>query len=293
MALQEIKLGDYLINEESFPYIIAEIGINHNGDLQIAKKLIDAANACLWNCVKFQKREPDIAVPEAQKSVMRDTPWGRMTYLEYKKKIEFGKAEYDYIDAYCKEKPIAWTASPWDIPSLEFLLEYDLPFLKIASSSNANEELLKKACESRKPLLVSTGMSTWAELDRTVSFLEKYSEGNYILMHTNSAYPAPASELNLRMITALKERYHCLVGYSGHEINLEPSVVAVSLGAKVIERHVTLDRNMWGTDHAASLSVAAMAMLQGRMKEVLVMLGNGEKVITEKEKEVRKKLRGE
>ena len=293
MALKEIKLGSYLVNEESFPYIIAEIGINHNGDLQIAKKLIDAANACLWNCVKFQKREPDIAVPEAQKSVMRDTPWGRMTYLEYKKKIEFGKAEYDYIDTYCKEKPIAWTASPWDIPSLEFLLEYDLPFLKIASASNANEDLLKKACESRKPLLVSTGMSTWEELDKTVSFLEKHSEGNYILMHTNSAYPAPASELNLRMIMALKKRYNCIVGYSGHEIDLEPSVVAVSLGAKVIERHVTLDHNMWGTDHAASLSVAAMAMLHGRMKEVLIMLGDGEKVITDKEKEVRKKLRGE
>ena len=293
MALQSIKLGDYVITEESVPYIIAEIGINHNGDLQIAKKLIDAANACLWNCVKFQKREPDIAVPEAQKNVMRDTPWGRMTYLEYKKKIEFGKTEYDYIDAYCKEKPIAWTASPWDIPSLEFLLEYDLPFLKIASASNANENLLKKACESRKPLLVSTGMSTWEELDKTVAFLERYSEGNYILMHTNSAYPAPYSELNLRMITALKERYHCLVGYSGHEIDLEASVLAVSLGAKVIERHVTLDHNMWGTDHAASLSVAAMAMLHGRMKEVLTMLGDGEKVITEREKEVRKKLRGE
>ena len=254
MALQNIKIGDYVISEESFPYIIAEIGINHNGDLQIAKKLIDAANACLWNCVKFQKREPDIAVPEAQKNVMRDTPWGQMTYLEYKKKIEFGKEEYDYIDAYCKEKPIAWTASPWDIPSLEFLLEYDLPFLKIASASNANEDLLKKACESKKTLIVSTGMSTWEELDKTVSFLERYSEGNYILMHTNSAYPAPASELNLRMITALKKRYNCIVGYSGHEIDLEPSVVAVSLGAKVIERHVTLDHNMWGTDQAASLS---------------------------------------
>ena len=293
MALQNIKIGDYVISEESFPYIIAEIGINHNGDLQIAKKLIDAGNACLWNCVKFQKREPDIAVPEAQKNVMRDTPWGQMTYLEYKKKIEFGKEEYDYIDAYCKEKPIAWTASPWDIPSLEFLLEYDLPFLKIASASNANEDLLKKACESKKTLIVSTGMSTWEELDKTVSFLERYSEGNYILMHTNSAYPAPASELNLRMITALKKRYNCIVGYSGHEIDLEPSVVAVSLGAKVIERHVTLDHNMWGTDQAASLSVAAMAMLHGRMKEILTMLGDGEKVITEREKEVRKKLRGD
>lgn len=292
MALQQIQLGEYTISEDSFPYIIAEIGINHNGDIQIAKKLIDAANACLWNCVKFQKREPEIAVPEAQKNVIRDTPWGKMTYLEYKKKIEFGKKEYDYIDKYCKEKPIAWTASPWDIPSLEFLLEYDLPFIKIASASNANRDLLKLACESKKPLLVSTGMSSLEEVDETVNFLEKYSSGNYILMHTNSAYPTPASELNLRMITTLKKRYNCLVGYSGHEMDLEPTVVAVSLGAKVIERHITLDHNMWGTDQAASLSVTAMAMLQGRMKEILLMLGDGEKNITESEKEVRKKLRG-
>lgn len=292
MAQQEIKLGDYVISNNTFPYIIAEIGINHNGDLQIAKKLIDAANACLWNCVKFQKREPDIAVPEAQKNVIRDTPWGKMTYLEYKKKIEFGKVEYDYIDAYCKEKPIAWTASPWDIPSLEFLLKYDVPFIKIASASNANEDLLRLACESKKPLLVSTGMSSLEEIDRMVDFLEQHSEGNYILMHTNSAYPTPVSELNLRMITTLKERYHCLVGYSGHEIDLEPTVVAVSLGAKVIERHVTLNHNMWGTDQAASLSVTAMAMLEGRIRDILVMLGNGEKIITESEKAVRKKLRG-
>ena len=292
MAKQEIKLGDYIINENAFPYIIAEIGINHNGDLQIAKKLIDAANACLWNCVKFQKREPDIAVPEAQKNVIRDTPWGKMTYLEYKKKIEFGKKEYDYIDIYCKEKPIAWTASPWDIPSLEFLLDYDLPFIKIASATNGDKDMLRLACESRKPLLISTGMSTLEETDEMVNFLEKYSDGSYILMHTNSSYPTPPEELNLRMITTLRERYQCLVGYSGHEIDLEPTVVAVSLGAKVVERHVTLDRDMWGTDQAASLSVTAMAMLQGRMKEILLMLGNGEKAITKSEKEVRKKLRG-
>jgi len=292
MAKQEIKIGNYVINESSFPYIIAEIGINHNGDLQIAKKLIDAANACSWNCVKFQKREPDLAVPEAQKGEIRDTPWGKITYLEYKKKIEFGQAEYDYIDNYCKEKPIAWTASPWDIPSLEFLLNYDVPFIKIASANIANHELLGLACESQKPLLVSTGMSTLEEIDDLVNFLEKYSNGNYILMHTNSSYPTPPADLNLKMITTLQERYHCLVGYSGHESDLEPSVVAVSLGAKAIERHVTLGHNMWGTDHAASLSVAAMAMLQGRLKDVLVMLGDGKKVFTEKEKVVRKKLRG-
>lgn len=293
MAKQEIQLGDYKITNISFPYMIAEIGINHNGDLQIAKKLIDAANACSWNCVKFQKREPDIAVPEAQKNVMRETPWGRMSYLEYKKKVEFGRKEYDYINAYCKEKPLAWTASPWDIPSLEFLLNYNIPFIKIASANNSDKELLKLACESKKALLVSTGMSTLEELDDMVDFLEAHSDGNYILLHTNSAYPAPAEELNLRMITTLKERYHCQVGYSGHEEDLEPTVVAASLGAKVIERHITLDRKMWGTDHAASLSVSAMAMLYGRIKDILVMLGDGEKTITEKEIEVRKKLRRE
>lgn len=293
MAKTEIWLGDYVINETTFPYLIAEIGINHNGDLQIAKKLIDAANACAWDCVKFQKREPDIAVPEKQKSVMKDTPWGKMTYLEYKKRIEFGKKEYDYIDLYCREKPIAWSASPWDIPSLNFLLDYDIPFIKIASASNMNSDMLRLACESGKPLLVSTGMSTLEELDKIVEFLEKYSAGNYILMHTNSAYPTPIKELNLRMITTLKDRYHCLVGYSGHEIDLEPTVVAVSLGAKVLERHVTLDRDMWGTDQQASLSVTAMAMLHGRIKEILNMLGSGEKVLTETEKEMRVKMRGE
>lgn len=292
MAKKEILLGNHIVNERSFPYMIAEIGINHNGDLQIAKKLIDAANACLWDCVKFQKREPDIAVPEAQKNVLRDTPWGRITYLEYKKKIEFGKEEYDYIDKYCKDKPITWTASPWDIQSLEFLLDYDLPFIKIASAGNSDREMMKLACESGKPLLVSTGMSTLEDLDEMVELLEKYSDGNYILLHTNSVYPTPVEDLNLRMIKTLRERYQCLVGYSGHEQDLEPTVVATALGAKVIERHVTLNHNMWGSDHAASLTVAAMAMLQGRMKEVLVMLGDGKKSITEKEKEVRRKLRG-
>lgn len=293
MANKEIRLGEYVVNENSFPYMIAEIGINHNGDIQIAKKLIDAANASLWNCVKFQKREPDVAVPEAQKNVMRDTPWGRITYLEYKKRIEFGKKEYDYIDRYCREKPIAWTASPWDIPSLEFLMGYDIPFLKIASASNLNFEMLELACAMGKPLLVSTGMCTMEELDKIVEFLEKHSNGDYILLHTNSAYPTPQDEINLKMIETIRKRYKCLVGYSGHEIDLEPTVVATSLGAKVIERHVTLDHDMWGTDQKASLAVAAMAMLQGRMKNVLAMLGDGRKAMNRSEMEVRHKLRGD
>ncbi len=293
MGKKNISLGSFVVNNDSFPYLIAEIGINHNGDLQIAKKLIDAANVCGWDCVKFQKRTPDIAVPDSQKNELRDTPWGRMTYLEYKKKIEFEKEEYDYIDKYCKEKPIAWTASPWDIQSLEFLLQYDLPFLKIASASNQSFEMLKIACEYHIPLLVSTGMSSLEELDNLVSFLEKYSNGEYILLHTNSAYPTPNNEINLRMITTLQERYDCLVGYSGHEKDLEPSVVAVSLGAKVIERHITLDHNMWGTDQRSSLSVTAMSLLHGRIKDIQEMMGDGIKRISPSEKLVRKKLRGD
>lgn len=292
MAKSKMWLNDYLIDETSEPYLIAEIGINHNGELQIAKKLIDATFASGWQAVKFQKREPDIAVPVAQKSVIRDTPWGRMTYLDYKKKIEFGKSEYDYISLYCKEKPLAWSASPWDMPSLDFLLQYDIPFIKIASASLTNDELLIAAARSGKPLIVSTGMSTWEEIDHAVEILERETDGSYILMHTNSSYPCPPDELNLRMIVTLRERYSCLVGYSGHEQGLAPTVLAAYLGAKIIERHVTLSHDMWGTDQKASLEIPAMGMLRGRIRGFHGMLGDGERHISEEEKKVRLKLRG-
>ncbi len=293
MANNKIILNGYEISENSKPYLIAEIGINHNGDLQIAKKLMDAAFACGWNAVKFQKREPDIAVPEEQKNVMRDTPWGQMTYLEYKKKVEFGKKEYDYIDNYCKQKPIAWSASPWDMPSLEFLLQYeDVPFIKIASATMTKDEIIKKAAESKKAVILSTGMSEMEEIDHAVSILEDYSNGDYILMHTNSAYPAMHKDLNLQVIKTFRERYHCLVGYSGHEQDLEPSVAAVVLGARVIERHVTISHELWGTDQKASLEVAAMAMLAGRVRTLDEMMGDGIRTVKDAEISVRKKLRG-
>ena len=292
MAKKEIIIANEVIRENCDPYLIAEIGINHNGDLQIAKRLMDAAFACRWNAVKFQKRVPEIAVPEAQKSVMRDTPWGRMTYLEYKKRVEFGKEEYDTIDRYCREKPIDWTASPWDLPSLRFLVQYDIPFLKIASATITNDELLTEAAKSGKVIVMSTGMSTMEEIDHAVEILEQYSGGNYILMHTNSSYPADHEDLNLNMIRTLKERYGCLVGYSGHEQDLEPTVVAAVLGAVMIERHVTISHEMWGTDQKASLEVPAMGMLAGRLRNIRGMMGSGEKELCEKELAVRKKLRG-
>lgn len=292
MANNKIMLGNKEISENSIPYFIAEIGINHNGDMQIAKRLIDASFAIGWDCVKFQKRTPDIAVPEAQKGVMRETPWGTMTYLDYKKHVEFEKNEYDYIDKYCKEKPISWTASPWDMPSLEFLLEYDIPFLKMASATNGSFDLLKAACKSGKPIIMSTGMCTQDELDESVSVLEDYSNGDYILLHTNSTYPAPSDKLNLNYMNTLRDRYHCLVGYSGHEQNLEPSVVAAAMGAKVIERHVTLSHDMWGTDQKASLEINAMYMLYRRCLSVLESMGDGQKTLDEQEMRVREKLRG-
>ncbi len=291
MANKVINIGGYEIKDGALPFMIAEIGINHNGDIAIAKKLIDAANATGWHAVKFQKRNPDLAVPEAQKSVPRETPWGTMTYLEYKYRVEFEKPEYDVIDAYCKDKPMIWSASPWDMPSLEFLLNYDVPFIKVASASNGRDEMIAEAAKSGKPVILSTGMTTMEEVDHAVEVLEKNGKGDYILLHTNSAYPAPVADLNLRMINTLKDRFDCLVGYSGHEANLEPTIAAVVLGACVVERHVTLSHDMWGSDHKASLEVHAMDMLNKRIQAVWQSLGTGEKYMSESEAAQRKKLR--
>jgi N-acetylneuraminate synthase len=293
VANQVVYIDQRVISNDVSPFLIAEIGVNHNASIQIAKKLIDAVFACNWHCVKFQKRTPDIAVPEHQKNVMRETPWGNLTYLEYRYKIEFGKEQYDYIDMYCREKPLLWSSSVWDIPSLEFMLSYNIPFVKIPSAMITNHDLIVAACHSGKTLILSTGMSTLEEIDTLVNWLEQHSRGDYILMHTNSTYPTPTKEINLSVINLLKERYACLVGYSGHEYDMEPTVAAVTLGAKVIERHITLDHNMWGSDHFASLEVHAMDKLQKRIQNVYNAIGDGVKRLTEKEKQARLKLRGD
>lgn len=292
MPNKVIRIGNHLIGDGHPVFMLAEIGINHNGDMQIAKKLIDGTFVCGWHGIKFQKRTPEICVPEAQKNVIRDTPWGKITYLEYRKKVEFGKDEYDYIDKYCKEKPILWSASVWDLPSLEFIMKYDVPFIKIPSAKLTESDLLAETAKSGKPVILSTGMSTLDEIDDAVRILEKDSNGNYILMHTNSAYPAPLEDLNLNIIKTLKSRYNCIVGYSGHEYDLEPSVVAVTLGAKIIERHITLDHAMWGSDQAASLEIHAMSFLIRRIENIDTMMGDGFKRIMPSERTVREKLRG-
>jgi len=275
---------------EEKTHIIAEIGINHNGDLDLAKKLIDIAAVAGCDSVKFQKRNPDVCVPEYQKGVMRDTPWGTMTYLDYKYRMEFGDEEFDQIDRYCYEKGIEWSASPWDLDSLEFLDQYELPYVKIPSAHLTNLELLQASKGTGKKIILSTGMSTLEEIDEAVEILRG---GDFALLHCNSSYPAPIEDLNLKCIQTLKERYKCEVGYSGHEFRLGTSVAAVYLGATIIERHITLDRTMWGSDHLSSVEPQGLIKLVKGIRELESALGDGIKKVTLKEEKVRRKLRGE
>jgi len=277
--------------KENETYFIGEIGINHNGDMQITKKLIDAVSACGWNCAKFQKRNPDVCVPEHQKGVMRETPWGTMTYLDYKYEVELGKDDYDYISRYCAEKPVDWSASVWDLDSLKFLADYDLPFIKIPSAMTTNELLVSETAKVGVPIIMSTGMCELKEVDDAVNNVLKHNS-NLVLMHTNSSYPTPRDEINLNLIPFLKERYNCPIGYSGHEEELEPTVIAVALGATVVERHITLSHDMWGTDQKSSLEVMAMDMLHKRVKDISKIMGTAEKTVTPSEVAIRKKLRG-
>lgn len=272
-------------------YIIAEIGINHNGDLNIAKRLIDIAALSGCDAVKFQKRNPAVCVPEHQKNLMRETPWGTMTYLDYKYRVEFEKAEYDEIDRYCAEKGIKWSASPWDIDSLQFLQQYDLPFIKLPSAMLTNNELVEACAKSGKKLILSTGMSTEEEIDTAVALIRKHTE-NFAILHCNSTYPAPIAELNLSTIATLKNKYKCEVGYSGHEFRIGTTVAAVYLGATILERHITLDRTMWGTDHLSSVEPQGLIKLVKGVRELEEAYGDGIIQVTESEKLIRTKLRG-
>lgn len=275
----------------SSAYIIAEAGINHNGDIDIAKKLINIAALAGCDAVKFQKRTPDICVPENMKPMMRSTPWGEMTYLEYKKKIEFGKEEYDEIDSYAKSLTIDWSASAWDIPSLQFLDNYNLPFHKVASAMTTNLEFLKEVALRKKLTYVSTGMCSWENIDKAVEIF-KFAKCPIVLMHTTSVYPADDAFLNLKLIETMARRYPEIpIGYSGHEASISPSIVAVTLGASVLERHITLDRSMWGTDHSASLEPTGLNQLVGAIRKISIVLGSGERVSIPQEEEVAKKLR--
>ena len=279
-------------------YIIGEIGINHQGDLNIAKRLIDIAAASGCDAVKFQKRNPDIAVPEAQKSKPRSWGGEMMTYLEYKYKVEFGKEEYDEIDSYCKQQGIAWSASPWDMDSVRFLEQYNLPWVKLPSAMLTDDKLLSECVKRFPKVIFSTGMSTEEEIDHAVQVLRlakhEYKKTEPIgLLHCNSTYPAPINELNLSGIKTLAEKYPDFeIGYSGHEFRLGTSVAAVYLGASIIERHITLDRTMEGSDHMASVEPQGLFKLVSGIRELELAYGDGIIKVTESEKPVREKLRG-
>lgn len=274
MSTGKVTIGEHTIGDGSPTYVIAEIGLNHNGDVEIAKKLIDMAAAAGAQAVKFQKRTPEIATPEHMKQTPRETPWGTMTYLDYRYRVEFEQPEYTEIAAYAAEKGVDWFASPWDEPSVDFLEEMGVTTHKVASASVTDLGLLRKLAATGKPIILSTGMSTLEQIDTAV---ETLGTGNLVLMHATSTYPLPPAEANLRAIHTLKDRYQVPVGYSGHEPGLQISIAAVALGAVAVERHVTLDRTMWGSDHAASLEPRGFSTLVRDIRILQEALGDGVK----------------
>jgi len=283
------KITDNKINNSENVYFIGEVGINHNGDINLAKKMILEAKKAGFSAVKFQKRNPEISTPENVKSKLRETPWGEMTYLDYKFRIEFEKKEYDEIDNYCRELEIDWFASCWDIDSLNFLLNYEPPVLKIASASITNKDLLIAHRDSMLPIIMSTGMSTPDEIHKAYTILKN---NDLAILHTTSTYPCPPEELNLNVIKTLIQQYpNNPIGYSGHESGLSTSIAAAVLGAKIIERHITLNRAMWGTDQAASLEPIGMQRLVGSVNKIITALGDGKKKVYESEISIKEKLR--
>ena len=267
------------------PFLIAEIGINHNGSLKLAKQLIDLAKKYNFCAVKFQKRDLDICIPEDQKDKIRNTPWGEMTYLEYKKRIEFGEKEFKAIDSYCKKVKIDWFCSAWDAKSFKFLKKFNTKYNKVASAMLTNKSLLKLIAKEKKLTFISTGMSYMKDIDYAVKIFKK-NKCNFVLMHCVSNYPCQEKDLNLNLITVLRNKFKCKIGYSGHESTVSPSIAAWFLGADYIERHITLDRSMYGTDQAASLSEQGISQLVDLLSKFPTMYGNGKKTISKEEKKL-------
>ena len=270
-------------------FIIAEIGINHNGDLKLAKELMQMAKDSGCDAVKFQKRTIDIVYTKEFLEESRESPWGT-TQREQKEGLEFNESDYGEIDSYAKELDIIWFASAWDIPSQDFLKQFNVPYNKIASAMTTNLEFVEHVAKEGKPTFVSTGMTTLEEIENTVNIFKKHN-CPITLMHTNSEYPSPEENLNLNCIITLKEKFNIPIGYSGHEPSVSPSLVAACLGATAIERHITKDRSSYGSDQAASLESSGLKNLVDMIRKLPVVLGDGVKLITDEEKKIAKKLR--
>jgi sialic acid synthase SpsE len=283
------RIGDRLVGPGQPVYVIGEIGINHNGDLRNAFALIDAAKTAGMDAVKFQKRTPEVCTPRDQWDIERDTPWGRMTYLDYRHRVEFGAEDYRQIDEYCQEVGIDWFASPWDVESVDFLGGYNQPAFKVASACLTDDLLLRAMRATGKTVILSTGMSTPDQIRHAVEVL---GSRNIILCHATSTYPAPPEQLNLRMIETLAAEYpNVPVGYSGHEVGLQTTLCAVALGAVLVERHITLDRAMWGSDQSASVEPEGMRRLVRDIRVLEASLGDGVKQVYPGELAAMKKLR--
>ena len=285
---REISIGNREVGYGHSVYCIAEIGINHNGSLDTAMQLMKIAADSGCDAVKFQKRDPDVCVPEDQKLIERDTPWGRMTYIDYRHKVEFSRDEYSKIDLFARELGIDWFASPWDEPSVVFLEEFNVPVHKVASASITDGPLLKALAATGKPIILSTGMST---LQDVAAAVELFQKDRLLLMSATSTYPSPPEETNLRCIETLATEFDVPVGYSGHERGLQITLAAVALGAVSIERHITLDRTMWGSDQSASLEPAGLEHLIRDVRIIEAAMGDGMKRIWPGEEAPRKKLR--
>lgn len=290
MSERIVTIGKRAIGDGQPTYIIAEIGINHNGSIEVAKAMIAGAVEAGADCVKFQKRTPEICVPRDQWLLERDTPWGRMTYIDYRYKVEFTAEQYADIDSFCKENSIDWTVSCWDEGAVDFMEEhFDVPFYKAASASLTDLPLLQRMQASGKALIISTGMSTMEEITNAVASLDR---DRLLVAHATSSYPCPPEELNLRMITTLRELYPDIpIGYSGHETGLATTYATVALGASFIERHITLDRAMWGTDQAASVELGGLLRLVRDVRDIETSMGDGIKKVYDSEISARTKLR--
>jgi N-acetylneuraminate synthase len=275
MSRPKVRVGGRWVGEGEPVFVIAEIGINHNGSLETARRLVDGACLAGADAVKFQKRTPELCVPRDQWDRERDTPWGRLTYIDYRRRMEFGEKEFEAIDRHCRERGLLWFASCWDEAAVDFMERFEPPCYKVASACLTDHDLLRRMRATGRPLMLSTGMSTIEEIEDAVAAAGREE---LLIAHATSTYPCPVGELNLRMIQSLRRRFpECPIGYSGHETGLCTTWAAVTLGATFVERHVTLDRAMWGSDQAASVEVGGLMRLVSNIRDVEKALGDGTK----------------